>query len=112
MDTPERFDAALKRLSVALEKLEAATERRVKAEALRANLEEELAVMQDDRSRLAVELDGALARSSSLEATSDEVARRLNEASAAVKAVLGGLRTGELGRCCAAAFYFALIWGA
>jgi len=32
------------------------------ADALRANLEEELAVLQDDRSRLAVELDGAIAR--------------------------------------------------
>lgn len=91
MDTPERFDAALKRLSAALEKLEAATERRVRAEAQRANLEEELAVMQDDRARLAVELDGALARSISLETTSEEVARRLNEASAAVRAMLGAL---------------------
>ncbi len=91
MDTPERFDAALRRLSAALEKLEAATERRLKAEALRSNLEEELAVMQDDRARLAVELDGALARSSSLETTNDEVARRLDDASAAVKSVLNGL---------------------
>jgi hypothetical protein len=91
MDTPERFDAALKRLAAALEKLEAATERRVKAEALRANLEEELAVMQDDRARLAVELDGALARSISLETTNEEAARQLNGASAAVKAVLSAL---------------------
>lgn len=91
MDTPERFDAALKRLSVALEKLEAATERRVKAEALRANLEEELAVMQDDRARLAVELDGALARTISLETSNEEAARQLSGASAAVKAVLSAL---------------------
>ena len=80
MDTPERFDAALKRLSVALEKLEAATERRLKAEALRANLEEELAVMQDDRARLAVELDGALARTLSLKSTTEEAARQLSGA--------------------------------
>ena len=91
MDTPERFDAALKRLAVALEKLEAATERRLKAEALRANLEEELAVMQDDRARLAVELDGALARTLSLEATNEEAARQLSGATAAVKAVLSAL---------------------
>jgi hypothetical protein len=91
MDTPERFDAALKRLAVALEKLEAATERRLKAEALRANLEEELAVMQDDRGRLAVELDGALARTLSLEATNEEAARQLSGATAAVKAVLSAL---------------------
>lgn len=91
MDPAERCEAALERLSAALEKLEAATERRVRAEALRANLEEELAVIQDDRSRLAVELDGALARSISLETTSQEVARRLNGAGEAVKAVLSAL---------------------
>jgi hypothetical protein len=91
MDSAERCDAALKRLSAALEKLEAAAERRVRADALRTNLEEELAVMQDDRSRLAVELDGALARSISLETTNEEVARRLNGAGAAVKAVLSVL---------------------
>jgi hypothetical protein len=91
MDTPERFDAALKRLAVALEKLEAATERRLKAEALRANLEEELAVMQDDRGRLAVELDGALARTLSLEATNEEAARQLSGATAAVRDVLSAL---------------------
>jgi hypothetical protein len=91
MDSAERCDAALKRLSAALEKLEAAAERRVRADALRTNLEEELAVMQDDRSRLAVELDGALARSISLETTKEEVARRLNGAGAAVKAVLSVL---------------------
>jgi len=72
-------------------KLEAATERRLKAEALRANLEEELAVMQDDRARLAVELDGALARTLSLEATNEEAARQLSGATAAVKAVLSAL---------------------
>jgi len=38
-----------------------------------------------------VELDGALARSISLETTTEEVARRLNGASAAVKAVLTAL---------------------
>ncbi|VTZ52306.1 conserved hypothetical protein [Methylocella tundrae] len=88
MDTPERLDAALKRLASALEKLEAASERRAGADALRSNLEEELAVMQDDRSRLAVELDGALARSISLETANEEVARRLKGANAAIKAVV------------------------
>jgi chromosome segregation ATPase len=85
---PERLDAALKRLATALDRLDAASERRAKADALRANLEEELAIMQDDRSRLAVELDGAIARSKSLELANDEVARRLNSASAEIRAVL------------------------
>jgi septal ring factor EnvC (AmiA/AmiB activator) len=88
MNTPERLEATLKRLAAALDQLEAASERRVKAEGLRADLEEELAVIQDDRSRLAVELDGAVARSNSLETATDEVARRLKNASATLKAVL------------------------
>ena len=85
---PERLDAALKRLDAALDRLDAASERRAKADALRTNLGDELAVMQDDRSRLAVELDGAIARAQSLELANDEVARRLNHASAEIKAVL------------------------
>jgi chromosome segregation ATPase len=85
---PERLDTALKRLAIALDRLDAASERRVKMDAMRANLEEELAVMQDDRSRLAVELDGAIARAKSLELANDEVARRLNQACESIKAVL------------------------
>jgi len=78
----------LKRLATALDRLDAASERRAKADALRTNLEDELAVMQDDRSRLAVELDGAIARAKSLELANDEVARRLNDASAEIRGVL------------------------
>ncbi len=85
---PERLDTALIRLAAAIDRLDAASERRAKADALRANLEDELAVMQDDRSRLAVELDGAIARSKSLELANDEVARRLNCASAEIRGVL------------------------
>ncbi|MGH6838805.1 MAG: DUF4164 family protein [Methylocella sp.] len=85
---PGSLDTALKRLAAALDRLDAASERRAKADALRANLEDELTVMQDDRSRLAVELDGAIARSKSLELVNDEVARRLNVASAEIRGVL------------------------
>ena len=85
---PERLDAALKRLAAALDQLDAASERRARADALRTNLEDELAVMQDDRSRLAVELDGAIARAKSLELANDEVARRLNGASAEIRGIL------------------------
>ena len=85
---PERLDAALRRLAAALDRLDAACDRRAEADALRANLEEELAVLQDDRSRLAVELDGALTRSKSLELANEEVGRRFNHASAEIKAIL------------------------
>ncbi|MBX9739865.1 MAG: DUF4164 domain-containing protein [Beijerinckiaceae bacterium] len=89
MKLPDRLDAPLKRLSAALDHLEAAAERRSIADARRADLEEELAVMQDDRSRLAVELDGAAARTRKLEEANLEVARRLSRTSEAIRAVLG-----------------------
>ena len=89
MSLPINLDAALRRLTAALDQLEAAVQRRAEADAARGNLEEELAIMQDDRSRLAVELDGAMARGNTLAQANDEVARRLLRASAAIGAVLG-----------------------
>jgi chromosome segregation ATPase len=92
---PERLDAALRRLAAALDRLEAASERRAKADALRTNLVEELAVLQDDRSRLAVELDGEITRSRALELANEEVARRLSQASAEIRAVLTEVAGGD-----------------
>lgn len=89
MKLPDRLDAPLKRLAVALDHLEAAAERRALADARRTDLEEELAVMQDDRSRLAVELDGAMAKARRLEEANVEVSRRLGETSSTIRAVLG-----------------------
>jgi chromosome segregation ATPase len=89
MKLPDRLDAPLRRLSVALDHLEAAAERRAMADSRRADLEEELAVMQDDRSRLAVELDGAMARARKLDDANAEVTKRLGQASATIRAVLG-----------------------
>ena len=80
MTSANRLGHALKRLTVALDQLEAATERRLKTAAQRTDIEEEFAVLQDDRARLAVELDGAVARSQSLELANNEVARRLAKA--------------------------------
>jgi chromosome segregation ATPase len=80
MTSANRLDHAVKRLTVALDQLEAATERRLKTAAQRTDIEEEFAVLQDDRARLAVELDGAVARSQSLELANNEVARRLAKA--------------------------------
>jgi chromosome segregation ATPase len=85
---PARLDSALKRLAAALDQLEAAEERRSHAHAERNNLEEEIAILQDDRARLAVELDGAVARSQSLELANSEVSRRLQKASSTIRAVL------------------------
>ena len=45
--------------------------------------------MQDDRSRLALDLDDSLARGRRLEAANEEVARRLESAGLALRALAG-----------------------
>jgi chromosome segregation ATPase len=71
------LEAALLRLQTALENLEASTDPRTIGDARREDLETELQLMQDDRSRLAVELESATARVSRLEAATDHVGRRV-----------------------------------
>jgi hypothetical protein len=95
MKTPLRVDAALKRLSSALDQLEAAQSRRQKADLMRSDLGEELAIMQDDRARLAVELDSALARAKVLATANREVAQKLGSASAAIRSVLGAVEPSD-----------------
>jgi chromosome segregation ATPase len=85
----DTIDAALERLSRALDLLEQAVEARSEAESRRAEGDEALSVLQDDRSRLAVELDGALARNRSLQNAAEDVSRRLEAAGATVRALLG-----------------------
>lgn len=92
---PDSLASALRRLAAALDRLDAANEHRAQADAMRANFEEELAIMQDDRSRLAAELDSALARVKLLELANDEASLRLNRASEAIKAVLAGVAARE-----------------
>jgi len=86
---PPRLDEALKRLNSALDQLDAAAMRRAEAEAGRSDLAEELAVMQDDRSRLGVELDAALAQVRRLDVANSDARARLLQAAAALRAVLG-----------------------
>jgi uncharacterized protein YicC (UPF0701 family) len=82
------LDEAMKRLDRALGLLEASVSRRLEAERRRGGLETELQLMQDDRSRLAVELDGALTRLNRFEAATDDVSRRVRQAIGAVESVL------------------------
>ena len=89
MNLPPRLDEALRRLSAALDQLDAAAARRVRADEVRTNLEDELAVMQDDRSRLAVDLDAAMARSRALERASAQVRERLTKTAVRLRDVLG-----------------------
>ena len=98
MGFPADLETALKRLNAAMDHLEAAVHRRVQQDQVRSNLSEELNILQDDRSRLAVELDGALARSKTLSTANHEVARRLERAGSTMRAILaqtGSLSEGE-----------------
>lgn len=88
MTISTRLDIALRRLASATDLLEAAVERRAVGERQRADVDETFAVLQADRSRLAVELDGAMARIRSMEDAGAEVERRLGTVGAAIAAVL------------------------
>ena len=89
MKLPDRLDIPMKRLAAALDHLEAAAERRAESASRRADLEEELAVMQDDRSRLGIELEGALVRTRKLEEANAVVAEKLAATGATIRQVLG-----------------------
>lgn len=82
------LDDAMKRLEMALGLLEASVSRRLEADGRRGDLETELQLMQDDRARLALELDGALTRLHRFEAVTDDVSRRVRKAIGAVQEVL------------------------
>lgn len=85
---------ALARLEAGLTALESAAERRLEAARAQAELGEAFAAMQDDRSRLALELDDALARGKKLESAGEDVARRLDRLGAALAALSGSVREG------------------
>lgn len=92
------LDEAMRRLEASLGLLEASVARRLANERNRVDLETELQIMQDDRARLAVELDGAADRLGKFEAASADVSRRVDRAIDAIEDVLahaGGRRDGE-----------------
>ena len=88
MGTFSQVEQALARLTQAVGTLEAAATRRLDAELSRSDLEAELAAMEDDRRRLASELDGMVARLQRLDATHAEVDQRLERAMQEVRAVI------------------------
>jgi chromosome segregation ATPase len=87
----DSLETALKRLASAVEALEWATDVRMRHDEARATTQEEFALMQDDRSRLAVELDAAVDRSRALESANAEAAKRLAHAAQTIERVLGRL---------------------
>jgi hypothetical protein len=90
---PATVEQALARLMASIAVLEVAAARRLEVDRSKGALETELALMQDDRARLAVELDGALSRGNRLEATTEDLARRIDKAIGSVRSVLDAART-------------------
>ena len=84
----DALELSLRRLAAAVDSLERAAERRMRQDDARANAEEEFALMQDDRSRLAVELDSALDRSRALEAANINAGERLAQAAQAIGRII------------------------
>ena len=87
------IEMSVKRLASALDALEHAADRRMRHDEARATEQEEYALMQDDRSRLAVELDAAADRSRKLESANSEAAKRLAHAAQAIERILGRLES-------------------
>jgi chromosome segregation ATPase len=88
----QAIDHALQRLESVLTRLEGAVTQRFEAERDPSDLETELAIMGEDRARLAAELDAASARLAEVEATSANVEHRLGQAIDAVEGVLAPSR--------------------
>ena len=82
------LDGAVRRLENALGLLETSVSRRLDVERRRGDLETELQIMQDDRARLAVELDGALTRLERFEAATDDIRHRVRLAMGEIQDML------------------------
>jgi hypothetical protein len=81
--------AAVERLVAALGQLETALERRL-GEARRGDLETELQLMQDDRARLALELESTSSRLNRVETAADHIGRRVGTAIGVIESLLAG----------------------
>jgi uncharacterized membrane protein YccC len=86
---PSPIDEALTRLDAALNRLDAVVARRLESAAQPDGRDAELALMDEDRARLAAALDAASARLAEVEATTGEVGHRLDRAIETVQDVLG-----------------------
>jgi len=82
------IEAATRRLTLALDALEAAAEERREVDLGEDNLMAQVHALDDDRSRLAGDLDMAMARARSLESTNRDIARRLDAAIRTIRSVL------------------------
>jgi hypothetical protein len=93
----DTLTAAVARLGTALDQLEAASGRRAAANAARGDIEEEFAILEDDRSRLAVELDGAIAREKALGGATRETHDRIRKATEIIETLVADLASEDSG---------------
>jgi hypothetical protein len=82
------LDEAIGRMRMAIDRLETAIDIRRRHDARRADADEEFSLMQDDRARLAVELDGALADNRALAAANGAATAALARATATIEDLL------------------------
>lgn len=86
---------ALTKLGTALHLLEVTVSRRLQAEHRRGDLETELQIMQDDRARLALDLESTAARLEQVETVAEHVERRVETAIGTIEHVLSGVPRSE-----------------
>ena len=86
---PPPLSQAFARLRASVSGLESAAERQRRQTEQQGSLSTELALMQDDRARLAAELDSAMARADRLAKSAKEVDKRLVGMARSIKKVLG-----------------------
>ena len=85
---PSPVDEALARLDAVVNRLDAVVTRRLESAAQPDDRDAELALMNEDRARLAAALDAASARLDAVTATTSEVGQRLDRAMETVQDVL------------------------
>ncbi|MCJ2051558.1 DUF4164 family protein [Methylobacterium sp. J-070] len=85
---PSPIDAALARLDAAVNRLDAVVTHRIQAAAQPDDRDAELALMDEDRARLAAALDAASARLAAVTTTTGELGQRLDRAIETVQDVL------------------------
>jgi hypothetical protein len=88
------IDSATRRLQLALEALDGAVGRRLDRDRGQAALASQVHAFDADRARLAAELDDASARARTLESANREVALRLDEAIATIRAIIAPAEKG------------------
>lgn len=93
---PPPLSQALARLRASLGGLESAAERHWQQKEQQNSLATELALMQDDRARLASELDSAMARADRLAKSAKEIDKRLVSIARSIKKVLGEEKAQEI----------------